>query len=50
MRPVFIVGCGHSGTTLLTAMLDSHPQMHAYPGESNVFLRGVTARTSASAA
>jgi hypothetical protein len=37
MRPIFIVGCGHSGTTLLTAMLDSHPRMRAYPGESNVF-------------
>ncbi len=47
MRPVFIVGCGHSGTTLLTAMLDTHHQLHAYPGESNVFLRGVTARSFA---
>jgi hypothetical protein len=37
MRPVFIVGCGHSGTTLLTAMLDSHPHMRSYPGESNLF-------------
>lgn len=37
MRPIFIVGCGHSGTTLLAAMLDSHPRMRAYPGESNVF-------------
>ncbi len=37
MRPIFIVGCGHSGTTLLTAMLDSHPRMRAFPGESNIF-------------
>lgn len=47
LRPVFIIGCGHSGTTLLTAMLDSHPRMHAYPGESNVFLRPLTARSFA---
>src|SRR3990172_2465569 len=29
----FIVGCGRSGTTLLRAMLDSHPEL-AIPGES----------------
>src|SRR3954453_19523164 len=29
----FIVGCGRSGTTLLRAMLDSHPDM-AVPPES----------------
>ncbi len=29
----FIVGCGRSGTTLLTVMLDSHPEL-AIPGES----------------
>jgi hypothetical protein len=29
----FVVGCGRSGTTLLRAMLDSHPEL-AIPGES----------------
>lgn len=32
--PVFIVGCGRSGTTLLRLMLDSHPDL-AIPGESH---------------
>lgn len=31
--PSFIVGCGRSGTTLLRAMLDSHPEL-AVPPES----------------
>jgi len=35
--PVFIVGCGRSGTTLLRLMLDAHPEL-AIPGESN-FIR-----------
>jgi hypothetical protein len=30
---LFVVGCGRSGTTLLRAMLDSHPDL-AVPGES----------------
>ena len=38
LRPIFIVGCGHSGTTLLAAMLDSHPRMMSFEGESNAFL------------
>lgn len=32
--PVFVVGCGRSGTTLLRLMLDSHPDL-AIPGESH---------------
>jgi Sulfotransferase family len=32
--PVFIVGCGRSGTTLLRLMLDAHPDL-AIPGESH---------------
>jgi hypothetical protein len=32
--PVFVVGCGRSGTTMLRLMLDSHPSL-AIPGESN---------------
>lgn len=39
MRPIFIVGCGHSGTTLLTAIMDTHPNIHAFPGESGIFRR-----------
>ena len=35
--PVFIVGCGRSGTTLLRLMLDAHPML-AIPGEST-FIR-----------
>lgn len=38
LRPIFIVGCGHSGTTLIAAMLDSHPRIMTFPGESNAFL------------
>jgi hypothetical protein len=33
--PLFIVGCGRSGTTMLRLMLDSHPQL-AIPGESHL--------------
>jgi hypothetical protein len=35
-RPIFIVGCGRSGTTLLRLMLDSHPAIAA--GEETKFL------------
>src|SRR4051812_36230761 len=38
----FAVGCGRSGTTLLRAMLDSHPQL-AIPGESR-FIPTMAAR------
>ncbi len=30
-RPVFIVGCPRSGTTLLQALLASHPDVHSLP-------------------
>ena len=36
-QPVFLVGCGRSGTTMLRLMLDSHPML-AIPGESS-FIR-----------
>ena len=29
--PIFVVGCGHSGTTLLRAMLDAHPRLCCGP-------------------
>ena len=37
LRPVFIVGCGHSGTSILAAILDSHSNLHALAGESYAF-------------
>ncbi len=37
--PVFIVGCGHSGTTLLLAMLSAHSRVHGVPYESKLFQR-----------
>lgn len=33
----FVAGCAHSGTTLLTAILDSHPQLFAIKRETNWF-------------
>lgn len=38
--PVFIVGCGHSGTTLLLAILDTHPRIYGIPYESNCVKAG----------
>jgi hypothetical protein len=32
--PIFVVGCGHSGTSLLLSVLGTHPSIHAIPGES----------------
>lgn len=36
--PFFIVGCSRSGTTLLQALIDSHPHI-AIPPESHVYVR-----------
>jgi hypothetical protein len=36
--PFFIVGCTRSGTTLLQALIDNHPNI-AIPPESNIYLR-----------
>ncbi len=36
--PIFIVGCGHSGTSLLLAILGVHPKIHAVSHESGVAL------------
>lgn len=36
--PFFLVGCGRSGTTLLQALIDSHPHI-AIPPESHVYIR-----------
>lgn len=35
----FIVGCGHSGTSLLLAIIGSHPKIYAVPFESRAFGR-----------
>ncbi|MBI4259824.1 MAG: sulfotransferase [Actinobacteria bacterium] len=40
--PVFVVGCGRSGTTMFRLMLDSHPEV-AVPGESH-FVPGLWRR------
>ena len=39
--PIFIVGCGHSGTSVLLKILNMHPHIHAIPFESRVFLKSV---------
>lgn len=33
--PVFVVGCGHSGTTLVVSILNAHPRIEPFPGEAN---------------
>lgn len=38
-RPIFIVGCGHSGTTLLLRIVGSHPNIHAILDESATFTK-----------
>jgi len=35
---IFICGCGHSGTTLLWAMLSAHSRIYGIPYETGVFL------------
>lgn len=37
-EPIFIVGCGHSGTSIMLAMLDSHSQLYGVPYESRIFV------------
>lgn len=34
--PIFVVGCGHSGTSLMLAMLDSHSHIYGVPKESAI--------------
>ena len=36
--PIFIVGCGHSGTSLLIAILGSHPRIYPVPFESRMMI------------
>ena len=45
LAPVVIGGCGGSGTTLLRACLDAHPEIACGP-ESTVFLRRVSSQVT----
>ncbi len=38
VRPVFVIGCGHTGTTLLTARLGNHPAVAVIPKETSWFI------------
>src|SRR5436309_3209703 len=38
-RAAFICGCGHSGTTLIAAILASHPQVYIPFEETNIFFK-----------
>lgn len=42
LRPVFIVGCGHSGTSIMLSLLDNHSAVHAIEFESKVFYKSET--------
>jgi len=33
-NPIFVVGCGHSGTSIMTTILGNHPNLYSIPGES----------------
>lgn len=47
--PIFICGMARSGTTLLSALLDAHPQLAVFPGET-YFYRAVVERRGRSIA
>lgn len=38
-NPIFIVGCGHSGTSVMLALLGSHPYFYPIPYESALFMK-----------
>ena len=37
--PVFVLGCGHSGTSIMIRILAEHPEIMAVEGESAAFLK-----------
>ncbi len=39
-HPIFVVGCGHSGTTIITRLLGGHARIHEFGRETNIFLEG----------
>lgn len=41
-KPVFILGCGHSGTTLILRILAEHDDLNVLDYESDIFNTGVT--------
>lgn len=41
-NPVFIVGCGHSGTSIMLAILSNHPAFYPITYESALFKRSET--------
>ncbi|NEO44854.1 MAG: tetratricopeptide repeat protein [Moorea sp. SIO4A3] len=38
-NPIFIVGCGHSGTSLMLTILGNHPNLYSIPYESRLLLK-----------
>ena len=38
-NPIFIVGCGHSGTSILKKLLGNHSNIYNIKNESNLFLK-----------
>ncbi|WP_434222743.1 tetratricopeptide repeat-containing sulfotransferase family protein [Limnospira platensis CENA597] len=41
-NPIFVVGCGHSGTSVMLALLGSHPCFYPIPYESEIFLKNIS--------
>ena len=35
--PIFVVGCGHSGTSIMIRLLGNHSKIYSIPGESFIF-------------
>lgn len=44
--PIFVVGCGHSGTSITLAILSNHSKIFAVPGESDAFMYSAVSRLS----
>jgi len=38
LSPIFVVGCGHSGTSIMLKILDNHSKIFAIEGESDCFI------------
>lgn len=46
LRPVFIVGCGHSGTSIMLSLLDNHSKVYAFKRETKIFFKDKVYSTS----